>query len=349
MQSMTLEQVKTVLPSLFTTRKPVFFWGGSGTAKSTTCHLFVDDKREVNPEFGMIDLRASQLDPVDVRGMPYVNVDTKVSSWCPFDVFPNEERDGKFGLLLLEELNSALPAVLASLYELLFDRRIGNYKLPDGWAVWALGNRDSDNGVTYQVPSPVANRFANHILVEPTVDDFCSHGFKTGCRLEVMAFLRWRPELMMTYDSQNPDVTFASMRTWTYVSDLMKAWESEGKKFSDPLFLSLAQNCVGEGAGVEFVGFLDYYKKLPDLDDIIRSPETAVVYDMSEAHLNWAIICGLFNKAEDKNAGQIIKYAMRLPAEFSVVLMRDCTRDIAGFTECPEFIEWSRMHSSTIL
>ncbi len=346
---MTLEQVKTVLPSLFTTRKPVFFWGGSGTAKSTTCHLFVDDKREVNPEFGMIDLRASQLDPVDVRGMPYVNVDTKVSSWCPFDVFPNEERDGKFGLLLLEELNSALPAVLASLYELLFDRRIGNYKLPDGWAVWALGNRDSDNGVTYQVPSPVANRFANHILVEPTVDDFCSHGFKTGCRLEVMAFLRWRPELMMTYDSQNPDVTFASMRTWTYVSDLMKAWESEGKKFSDPLFLSLAQNCVGEGAGVEFVGFLDYYKKLPDLDDIIRSPETAVVYDMSEAHLNWAIICGLFNKAEDKNAGQIIKYAMRLPAEFSVVLMRDCTRDIAGFTECPEFIEWSRMHSSTIL
>ncbi len=349
MQSMTLEQVRTVLPSLYATRKPVFFWGGSGAAKSTTCHLFVDDKRGVNPEFGMIDLRASQLDPVDVRGMPYVNVDTRVSSWCPFDVFPDEDRDGKFGLLLLEELNSALPAVLASLYELLFDRRIGNYKLPDGWAVWALGNRDSDNGVTYQVPGPVANRFANHILVEPTVDDFCSHGFKTGCRLEVMAFLRWRPELMMTYDSQNPSVTFASMRTWTYVSELMKAWESEGKKFGDPLFLSMIQNCVGEGAGVEFVGFLDYYKKLPDLDDLIKSPDTAPVYEMKDAHLNWAIVCGLFNKAEDKNAGQIIKYAMRLPAEFSVVLMRDCTSNIDGFTECPEFLEWSTMHSKTIL
>ncbi len=349
MQSMTLNQVQDVLPALFTAKNPVFFWGGTGAAKSTTMHLFVDEKRKVDPNFGLIDLRASQLDPVDVRGMPYVNIEKQESSWLPFDVFPNEERDGKFGLLLLEELNSAIPAVLASLYELLFDRRIGKYKLPDGWAVWALGNRDQDNGVTYQVPGPVANRFANHILVNPTVDDFCNHGFKVGCRLEVMAFLRWRPELMMNYDPKNPELTFGSMRTWTYVSDLMKSWESQGKSFKDDLFLSLIQNCVGDGAGVEFIGFLDYFKKLPDLDDLIKDPENAPIYDVKDAHLNWAIICGLFNKADGKNAGQVIKYAMRLPAEFSVVLMRDCTREIPEFTECPEYVEWSSMHSRTIL
>ena len=154
---------------------------------------------------------------------------------------------------------------------------------------------------------------------------------------------------MMTFDHKDPDVTFGSMRTWKYVSDLMKSWEEENNKFSDHLFLPLTQNCVGEGPGVEFVGFLDYYNKLPDLDGIIRDPENAEVFPSKDAHLNWAVICGLYNKATDKNAGQIIKYAMRLPAEFSVVLMRDCTSNIEGFTECPEYLSWADMHAKTLI
>ena len=349
-QSVSLKELPVILSVMYRVNKPIFLWGKSGAAKSTSVHNFVERMRRSDyPDFGFVDLRASQLDPVDTRGLPSVDKEKHIAEWIPFDVFPIEERDGKHGIVLLEEFNSAAPTVQTSFYEFLFDRRIGKYNLPDGWRVWACGNRDEDGGVTFQVPSPNANRFAQHILVEPTIEDYISNAQKTGIRLDVMAFLRWRPELLFTYDPQNPCLTFCTLRTWDYLSHICNAWESDGRDLKDPLFLICAQNCLGEGAGVEFYGFLDYYRKLPNLDELIRDPENAQVYSSSDAHLNWAVVCGLYSKADKKNAGQIIKYAMRMPPEFSVVLVQDCMADVEGFTECPEMAEWSMKFQDVIL
>ena len=351
-QSVSLKELPSILSIMYRVNKPIFLWGKSGAAKSTSVHYFVKRMREGYDEnFGFIDLRASQLDPVDTRGLPSVNKEKGIAQWLPFDVFPEVERDGESGILLLEEFNSAAPTVQTSFYELLFDRRIGKYELPKGWRVWACGNRDEDGGVTFQVPSPNANRFAQHILVEPTVEDYINNAQKTGVRLEIMAFLRWRPELLFTYDPTSPVLTFATMRSWDNLSNICDVWEeySESQSLDDPMFLTCAQNCVGEGAGTEFFGFLDYYKKLPDLDGIIQDPENGVVFPASDAHINWAIVCGLYQKADAKNAGQILKYSMRMPPEFATVLIRDCIQDIDGFQHCPEFSDWSMKFQDLLL
>ena len=349
-QSVSLKELPGILAIMYRVNKPIFLWGKSGAAKSTSVHYFVNEMREKHdPRFGFIDLRASQLDPVDTRGLPSVDKERGVAQWLPFDVFPEVERDGESGIVLLEEFNSAPPSVQTSFYEFLFDRRIGKYELPDGWRVWACGNRDEDGGVTFQVPSPNANRFAQHILVEPTVEDYIENAQRTGIRLEVMAFLRWRNELLFTYDPANPVLNFATLRSWDNLSAICDAFEKEKGTLKDPLFLTCAQNCVGEGAGIEFYGFLDYFQKLPDLDSIIQDPEKAEVFSISDAHINWAIVCGLFEKADSKNAGQIIRYAMRMPPEFSVVLIRDCIDNVDDFINCPEFSEWTLKHQDVLV
>lgn len=330
MQSVTLTQLTSLLPVYWKLKLPVFFWGTAGSAKSSTVHRFVEQQ-----DIGFIDLRLSQLDPVDVRGIP--DIDGESATWRPFDCFPDEERDGKYGVLLLDEFNSGPPTVQCSCYQLLFDRRIGNYKLPDGWVVWACGNRSEDNGVTFDVPAPNANRFANHVHVDPTVDDFD----RTGIRQEVIAFLFFRPELLFSYSGDATDMAFGSMRTWTYLSKLYDAWEAEmgevdRSKPSD-LFRKTMQNAVGEGEGHEFVAFLNNYGKMPNLNDIISNPEEAPV--PSEMSVMWAVVSGLIGHydADHEIGGRILRYALRLSAEFGAVLVRQCHKiDEKAFEKNPD-------------
>ena len=349
MQSVNLEKLRKLLPPLYRAGLPVFLWGPSGAAKSTSVHLFVEEMRKTDPSFGFIDLRASMMDPVDVRGVPFVNKDADGkgtdASWVPFDCFPNAQRDGERGVLNIEELNGAPPPVQLSLYQLTFDRRIGDYTLPDGWVVWAGGNRDSDNGVTYQVPSPLANRFAQHILVEPTVEDFVSYGIKNGIRMDVLGFIRFRPDLLFTYDHDNPSLTFGTLRSYTYLSQLVDEFEKEGLD-EDEFLYPVIQNCIGEGTGIEYFSFRKYYQALPDLKELIRDPEGAEV--PTENAVLYAVIMGLFQLADEKNAGRIIRYATRLKTEFSVLLIRDCTKHVPGFAEVPEYVEWASKNHSII-
>ena len=352
MQSMTLEDLRSVLPMYFRTKLPIFLWGASGSAKSTSCHMFVDDMKKKNPSFGMIDLRASQLDPVDTRGIPSVDKEAGLASWIPFDSFPIEERDGKEGVLLLEEFNSAVPPVQCTFYQLLFDRRIGDYKLPDGCVVWALGNRTEDDGVTFDVPAPNANRFCGHIWVNPTAKDYVENGMDNGIREEVLCFMYWRPELLFSYKSEQSDMAFGTMRTWNYVSELLDAWEEEHGKIDlckpPALLQTVIKNAVGEGEGIEFIGYLDSHGKTPDIDSLLSDPENGEV--PSEMSIMWAVIGGMVCRYKDnrKLAGRILRYAVRCNPEFATVLSMHCLSIDPEFVENPEFMAYSQKFGSII-
>ena len=353
MQAVTLDQLKNMLPMYWHTKLPIFLWGTSGAAKSTSCHMFVDEMRKDDPEFGMIDLRASQLDPVDTRGIPSIDKEKKEAEWIPFNSFPNEERDGKRGILLLEEFNSAVPAVQCTFYQLLFDRKIGEYKLPDGWVVWALGNRSEDNGVTFDVPAPNANRFAGHLFVSPTVNDFVNFGIETDeIREEVLCFMLWRPELLFSFNSERNDMTFGSMRTWTYVSKLMDSWEETNGKLDlrkpDPLFQIAIKNCVGEGEGTEFIGYLDYHGRTPNIDNCLNNPDDSDV--PSEMQILWAMVGGMVTRYKNNRqlAGRILRYSTRMHAEFASVLAKQCIQIDGEFAENPEYMAFVHKFGSVL-
>ena len=103
----------------------------------------------------LIDIRLSQMEPTDLRGIPFRS--GQLVEWSIPSVLPDAERHGPSGILFLDEITSAPPSVSAAAYQLILDRRLGEYKVPDGWVIFAAGNRQGDRGVTYAMPAPLAS------------------------------------------------------------------------------------------------------------------------------------------------------------------------------------------------
>jgi hypothetical protein len=148
---MKASSICSVLGGLVEARQPVFAWGGPGIGKSAIVSQLAD-----RLGIPLKDVRALLLDPVDLRGLPFLRSDGR-SKWATPEFLPQTGS----GILFLDELNAAPAMVQASCYQLVLDRRLGEYALPDGWAIIAAGNRDSDRAVTTRMPTPLRNRFVH--------------------------------------------------------------------------------------------------------------------------------------------------------------------------------------------
>ncbi len=164
------------LKSLIHVKQPVFIWGPPGIGKS---QVVAQVAREENLD--LTDVRAVLLDPVDLRGLPHINGNR--ASWCPPDFLPEQGH----GVLFLDELNAAPPLVQAACYQLILDRRLGEYVLAPGWSIVAAGNRDTDRAVTHRMPSALANRFA-HLDFEVDVGEWLVWAQENTISPEVTAF-----------------------------------------------------------------------------------------------------------------------------------------------------------------
>ena len=105
-----------LLNILLETDTPVFIHGSPGIGKS-----FITAEMAKERGWELVDIRLSQLDPVDLRGIP--SVDGDMTKWMPPVFFPRDENSQ--GILFLDELNSAPPTVQSAIYQLILDRAIG--------------------------------------------------------------------------------------------------------------------------------------------------------------------------------------------------------------------------------
>ena len=132
---------------------PVMLWGPPGVGKSD---LIAQIGKRQN--VSVIDIRLSQMEPSDLRGIPFRDDASGNVEWAIPSMLPDIDRHGKEGILFLDEITSAPPSVSAAAYQLILDRKLGAYEVPEGWAIFAAGNRQGDRGVTYSMPAPLANR-----------------------------------------------------------------------------------------------------------------------------------------------------------------------------------------------
>ena len=116
---------------------PVMLWGPPGVGKSQ-----IVAKVAADDSLPLIDIRLSQLEPSDLRGIPF-RVNERVE-WAIPSMLPDQDRHGPQGILFLDEITSAPPSVSAAAYQLILDRRLGDYEVPAGWAIVAAGNRQGD-------------------------------------------------------------------------------------------------------------------------------------------------------------------------------------------------------------
>jgi len=338
----------TVLDREFTSTQsghhtPVMLWGPPGVGKSQMVAQIAD--RHGVP---VTDIRLSQMEPSDLRGIPF-RVGEHVE-WAVPAMLPNGERHGPSGVLFLDEITSAPPAVSAAAYQLILDRRLGSYEVPPGWAIFAAGNRQGDRGVTYTMPAPLANRFS-HFEVDVNLDDWVAWAYRNRIDERVIAFLRFRPELLFDFDPTHNPVAFPSPRSWEFAHRGLQ-------KFSeDPALLQGAlQACVGPAAGIELHAFVSSLDRMPDLDDILAGKEVPVPEEIDLQYAVAAALVGRAIRARDRASGRevyghILTYARRFPLrEMGVMLVSDMHRAVGQeLFEVPQFADWAQSVSEVML
>jgi MoxR-like ATPase len=248
-------------------------WGPPGIGKSSIVGQLTQSH---NIDF--VDVRLSQLAPTDLRGLPVA--EDGISKWYPPEFLP---RDGK-GILFLDELNMAPPAMQGVAQQLILDRRVGSYTVPEGWFVWAAGNRKEDRAAVFDMPTPLANRFL-HLQVESDFDSFKAYALETGVHEQILAFLSFRSTLLHKIDPQQP--AWPSPRSWMMASALH--------------FVGLEiAPAVGLGAAAEFDAFIALYKTLPNLTPILEGNGERIAFP-TEPSARYATAIGLTVRAADAN------------------------------------------------
>lgn len=314
---------------------PVMLWGPPGIGKSQMVAQ-VAEKQHIN----VIDIRLSQMEPSDLRGIPFRIADRV--EWAVPSMLPDSKRHGAQGILFLDEITSAPPSVSAAAYQLILDRRLGDYLVPEGWAIFAAGNRQGDRGVTYSMPAPLANRFS-HFEVDTHLDDWVAWAFKNDIDDRIIAFVRFRPELLFDFDPAHNPVAFPSPRSWEYSHRALK-------KFMDlpKLLLGSLQACVGQAAGIELKAFIDNLENMPDLEAIVRGEKASVPKEIDLQYAVATALVGHAIRAKDaadaqKKFGHILDYAQSMPQrEMGVMLVSDMHRAIGqDLFSVPQFSQWA--------
>ena len=319
--------ITTALRALTEARQPVFIWGGPGIGKSAVV-------RQVAAAAGLPlrDVRALLLDPVDLRGLPFLGTDGR-AKWAAPDFLPS---DG-CGILFLDELNAAPAMVQAACYQLVLDRSLGEYRLPEGWAIVAAGNREGDRGATTRMPAPLRNRFV-HLDFELDGEEWSRWAIKTGIRAEVIAFLRFRPELLSVFDRDAH--AFPSPRSWEFVARMIDCGAGRGVEHE------LFAGAVGAGAATEFSAFLATYRELPNIDAILLNPLQEPVPEGPAAQ--YAVSAALARCASDLNFDRICAYIERLPVEFQVLCVRDASLRAPEVRHTPAYTRWAISHHEAL-
>ncbi len=314
---------------------PVMIWGPPGVGKSELIAQVA--KQHSVP---LIDIRLSQLEPSDLRGIPFRS-DNQVD-WAVPNMLPNEQRHGSAGILFLDEITSATPAVSAAAYQLILDRCLGEYRVPEAWVIFAAGNRQGDRGVTYSMPAPLANRFT-HYSFDVNLDDWVLWAHQKAIDERIIAFLRFRPELLFDFDPALDPVAFPTPRTWEFAHHALNKFDT------DTLILANAlQACVGEAAGIEVNAFIEHLDNLPDTEDIAQGKEVAVPksidlqYALASSLVGYAVRA---TKDDDANTrlGHILDFAAKFPErEMGVMMVSDMHRAIGQkLFDLPQFKPWA--------
>lgn len=250
------QDVKTMLKICMKAGRPVMVWGPPGVGKSEIiAEIGAEQNRPV------IDMRLLLLEPTDLKGIPYYHPETKTMKWAQPADLPTPEVKSN-AILFLDEINAAPPAVQAAAYQLILNRRVGEYVLPEGVSIVCAGNRESDKGVTFRMPSPLANRLV-HVEMRADFEDWQKWAINNRVNSDVVGFLSHHKQKLYDFDPKSPSKAFATPRSWVFVSQLVD------KNNPESLNTALVAGTVGEGIAQEFTAHCRVAAKMPKPEDIL--------------------------------------------------------------------------------
>lgn len=315
------KEIKRLIIRNYQTNKiPVFIWGPPGVGKSSIVRQVADELK-----IGLIDLRLTLLEPVDLRGVPFLKSNgdgDKEVLWARPTFIPSEGE----GILFVDDLPTATPSVQACGYQLFLERMVGEHKLGDGWYPVAAGNRETDRAATFQMPTPLRNRFI-HIDFDINVDDWTEWAVSQNPPIHslILGYIRQFPNKLLDFDPRANQRAFPTPRSWEFASHLMNMGYEEDKE--------VLSGAIGEGTATEFLAWAEVKEYLVDPKDILEGKVTKLKKIENEGTMlkvRYATIASvvslLAQKKGSKNApayvDNVLEFAMNLPAEFAVLTVK---------------------------
>lgn len=280
-------------------KQAVMIFGSPGIGKSEQIMQAGDEDDLV------IDLRLNTLDSIDMRGLPAIKKDENGNpvsvGWIRPEFLP---KDGK-GIIFCDELNTAPPSVQNPALQLILEHRIGPHELGENWYVCGAGNRAEDRAHVYPLSSALLQRFAVYDYI-PDYNTWSDWAIKNGIHESVIGFISFRKELLHQpmVDEYTPG---ANPRSWFYVSK---------KMHNNHTSLSDIRACVGVSAS-EFLAYLDVYKSLPDIDNLIAG-KAKWKEDKSKISISYAVSISIATHLiNSKEPAKIIENCMNVIKEIS--------------------------------
>lgn len=307
-RTLTIKQVRKSVLKAFKVKRPIFLWGPPGVGKS-------DVISQITQELGgyMIDLRLGQMEPTDIRGIPFYNKDLGKMDWAPPIDLPSEELAAEYPtvVLFMDEMNSAPPSVQAAAYQLILNRRIGKYVLPGNVVMVAAGNRESDKGVTFRMPTPLANRFI-HQEIKSDFPSWLDWATENKVHKDVVGYLSFAKQDLYDFDSKSSSRAFATPRSWSFVSELL-----QDEDLDDDTAISLIAGTIGEGLAVKFMAHRKIAGRMPKPEDILSGKVTTL--DIKEVSAMYSLVISMCyelkdaveKKVEDKKFHEMADYFFR--------------------------------------
>lgn len=314
---MNLQEARLAIECAFETDTPIFLWGEAGIGKSSIVQQMAEDM-----DVELLDLRLSQIDSLDLRGLPYVK--DGITYWSPPSFLPTDM--DSIGILFLDETPQADPATQKAAYQLIQERRIGDYVLPPGWRIIAAGNPNTE-----RITEALGNRFL-HINIEPNISDWSIYATKINISNDIIGMLMSRPELLLATPTDQEDYAYPSPRTWEFASRIHTQHKSS------LVYRELMQGLVGEGAVIELMGYVNLLSKLPTIQELAANPTG---YDFSDSPSKTAALCLMVvSYADPTNIGLLMGYINTVQKDFQVLVITMINSTKNKLMACPEITTW---------
>ena len=244
-------------PELAATIPPILIHSSPGVGKSSIVKQVAETLG-----IGFVDVRLAEMESVDIRGLPSVDKDEGVMKWNAPDFWPRDP-DSK-GIIFLDELTSCDKSCQVAAYELILDRKIGDfYKVPNGWYIVSAGNLTTDRAVALTMSSALSNRFL-HVELDADPEIWCTWAQTHDVDPSVIGFIQYQPGKLFNMEKENLERGWPSPRSWDRVSQMVKIYGSNEK-----LLRKIVYGLVGPASGVEFMEFHRLNKQFDNILDMM--------------------------------------------------------------------------------
>lgn len=318
---------------------PMFVWGTFGIGKSYTFEAvgeeiakskglkFSVDYKDINNEecYCVITLPLHQYDLAEIKGLPYPSEDKTKTVFLPTDLLPVKGQ----GIILLDELPCALPIIQSNAYQLILNRKLGSYVVPEGYSIFAAGNRLEDRAHTFEMAYPLKNRMSHVELGVPTSQQWADNfAYAHGIDIRIINFLLAYDSYLFKFDPDTSEehIAIPTPRTWEMVSKHITGLD---KTEDLPLIKLLAESTVGVAAGMDFGNFTELSLSF-NVAEMFDTGTVTIPKEVSQVYALMSSITSYYKKKKEQVKGpnaqneldfQMLNMTLKFSREHTTVLL----------------------------